>query len=289
MIIFLYEFVTGGGWWSVDPAQPPAGSLYAEGAAMGNALAHDFAALPGIRVVMLRDARLPPCPAPVAQVISVHSAASERRAFEQLARGTDRTLVIAPEFAGYLAERARWVDEAGGKRLSPSPQFVELTANKHETAEYLVARGVPAVRGWTWQPGESCPGREWPLIIKPLDGAGSMNVRLLRSPADLAGVPAGSWRLEPFCPGLAASVAFLSGPRSAYPLVPARQLLSDEGAFRYLGTQLPLPPGLARRATALGERTLAALPSATGYVGMDLVLGEADDGGEDRVIEVNPR
>ena len=46
---------------------------------------------------------------------------------------------------------------------------------------------------------------------------------------------------------------------------------------------------LARRATELGERALDALPDATGYVGVDLVLGNAPDGSEDVVIEVNPR
>jgi predicted ATP-grasp superfamily ATP-dependent carboligase len=50
-----------------------------------------------------------------------------------------------------------------------------------------------------------------------------------------------------------------------------------------------LPRDLARRAVQLSARAIAALPAKLGYVGIDLVLGEAADGSADYVIEVNPR
>jgi predicted ATP-grasp superfamily ATP-dependent carboligase len=46
---------------------------------------------------------------------------------------------------------------------------------------------------------------------------------------------------------------------------------------------------LTRRAQRLAVAAVAALPPTVGYVGVDLVLGEADDGRDDVVIEVNPR
>ena len=39
----------------------------------------------------------------------------------------------------------------------------------------------------------------------------------------------------------------------------------------------------------MGKQALPALPPATGYVGVDLVLGRDPNGSEDYVIEVNPR
>jgi predicted ATP-grasp superfamily ATP-dependent carboligase len=39
----------------------------------------------------------------------------------------------------------------------------------------------------------------------------------------------------------------------------------------------------------MGLAAVAALPLSQGYVGVDLVLGQAEDGSGDRVIEVNPR
>jgi tyramine---L-glutamate ligase len=71
--------------------------------------------------------------------------------------------------------------------------------------------------------------------------------------------------------------------------VPCTQKISEDGRLKYLGGELPLSAGLAERAVALADRALAALPAATGYVGVDLVLGRDPNGNEDYVIEVNPR
>lgn len=96
-------------------------------------------------------------------------------------------------------------------------------------------------------------------------------------------------RIETFCPGLAASVAFLCGPAGRFALPPCRQRLSDDGQFRYLGGELPLPPAMAARATELAARAVASLPGPLGYVGVDLVLGPGNDAIDDVVIEINAR
>jgi tyramine---L-glutamate ligase len=57
----------------------------------------------------------------------------------------------------------------------------------------------------------------------------------------------------------------------------------------YRGGSLIREPVLAERATSLALRAIETLPPALGYVGVDLVLGEAPDGSDDVVIEVNPR
>ena len=95
--------------------------------------------------------------------------------------------------------------------------------------------------------------------------------------------------VQEFVPGTAASVAVLVGPAGTVALAPAAQRLSGDGRFRYLGGTLPLPGPLAERAAALARRAVAAVPGLRGYVGVDLVLGEADDGRGDMVIEINPR
>jgi predicted ATP-grasp superfamily ATP-dependent carboligase len=88
---------------------------------------------------------------------------------------------------------------------------------------------------------------------------------------------------------MAASVAVLCGPTSKVALVPCKQRLSSDGRLRYLGGELPLAAGLADRAVTLAKRALTALPSTVGYVGVDMVLGSDPHGGDDAVIEVNPR
>jgi hypothetical protein len=79
------------------------------------------------------------------------------------------------------------------------------------------------------------------------------------------------------------------GPRQTLPLLPAEQHLSQDGRFRYLGGSLPLPDALADRAVRLARRAVEAVPGLLGYVGVDLILGEPDDGSRDVVIEINPR
>src|SRR5207248_1194750 len=56
-----------------------------------------------------------------------------------------------------------------------------------------------------------------------------------------------------------------------------------------LGGELPIPPDLAARAVAVATRAVGCVPGLLGYVGVDLVLGDAADGSRDYAIEINPR
>jgi hypothetical protein len=177
-----------------------------------------------------------------------------------------------------------------GRLLSPSPEFIRIAADKHRTAEMLSAARVPTPQGMVLEPEEHLPDDfPYPAVLKPVDGAGSQDTYMVSGPHDAP--PAYAWprRLERFVPGLPVSVALLCGPAGRIALAPCKQRISDDGRLRYLGGELPLAAGLAERATALAERALAALPPATGYVGVDLVLGRDPHGSEDAVIEVNPR
>ena len=89
--------------------------------------------------------------------------------------------------------------------------------------------------------------------------------------------------------GRAASVAFLIGPGRRLALPAAAQHLSTDGRFRYQGGSLPLPPALADRATRIAVRAVDVVEGLQGYVGVDVVLGPSADGGDDSVIEINPR
>jgi len=95
--------------------------------------------------------------------------------------------------------------------------------------------------------------------------------------------------VQEFVPGRAASVAFLCGPHEKLALLPTFQLLSDDGRFNYLGGELPIPDELAKRAVTLGRRAVECVQGLLGYVGVDLVLGDAADGSRDYALEINPR
>src|SRR3954465_180086 len=91
LTILVHEWVTGGGL-SGSPLPP---SWAAEGAAMRRAVARDFAAAPGLRVVMTLDDRFDDEAGPWTTV-RVGPGEEEER-FRDLAAEADYTALIAPE------------------------------------------------------------------------------------------------------------------------------------------------------------------------------------------------
>jgi predicted ATP-grasp superfamily ATP-dependent carboligase len=212
-----------------------------------------------------------------------------RAAFAQLVDAANWTMLIAPEFEGILLSLADRVVEQGGNLLSPSPEFVAIASDKQTTAERLHAARVNVPRGTVLMPAERCPGGfRYPAVLKPLDGCGSLGVTLVDA-ADRVPDGAGAFRLEELAAGIPASVLSICGGGQIVSLVPCLQRLAGEGDYSYLGGSLPLSDPLGERAHRLATAALEAMPATTGFVGVDLVLGDAEDGSQDVVIEINPR
>jgi tyramine---L-glutamate ligase len=289
MRVFLYEWITGGGL--VEQASPLPASLLAEGAAMISALAADFAAIPACRVDVLRDARLHELLLADCKVTEVHSTMELRSEFARLAPGADYSLVIAPEFDGILRQTVQWVHDAGGRSLNAADELISLTADKHRTAERLRMAGVPAPTGRVMEADEEKLPADfsYPGVLKPIDGAGSQHTLLVEGPRDEPPPYPFPRRLEQFVPGRAASVAALCGAAGVTLMPACWQHLSSDGRFSYRGGSLIEDVALAERARSLAARALNALPASRGYVGVDLVLGDAANGDGDAVIEINPR
>ena len=291
--IFIYEYVTGGGMLATPPDKLPP-SLPREGAAMLAALAADFAAVPGVEVVAMRDDRVG-VHAQVSgrQVFSGVTPEAERRQLRELAAACDWTIVIAPEIGGQLLDRCRMAIDCGGRLLGPDVEIVGLLADKQRACEWLRDKNVPVPFGIPLAAGERLPANfRWPAVLKPRDGAGSQGLRLVRELPALASALEGldtPARLEEYRPGIAASVALLGGPAARAMLTPCFQRISADGWFSYQGGSLPLPGALELRAIRLAEQVSAALPPWRGYLGIDLVLGPDPGGADDCVIEVNPR
>lgn len=289
MHFFLYEWITGGGLVEESGALPK--SLLNEGSAMLTAMAKDLAAIPGASVSALKDMRLDALSLPGCQVYEVQSRSDHEEQFLRQAERADYTLVIAPEFDGILNETHRLIVENSNQLLGCISEFVALTTDKHQTALRLAKQGVPVPEAIVFEPDEEKLPTDfnYPAVLKPVDGVGSQDMLLVSKPSDEPPPYAWSRRLERYCPGISASVSFLCGPSRRVALPACRQRISEDGRFQYLGGSRLMQPELARRATALAERCLEALPPARGYVGVDLIVGKAADGSEDVVLEVNPR
>ena len=309
MKLFIYEYLTGGGLLGEGHSSQELESLAVEGRAMCVALIEDSAKINGVQVICLRDFRQANWRPQGCRCLDIHTAAEHTDRFDQAAAEADWTVVIAPEIGGTLAERCRRVIAVGGRLLGCSPQLVDLTSDKHATAEYLLNSGVPAPRGIPFLLGQPWPvDFPYPAIWKPRGGAGSQGLRFVEHHDAIVPQADGRpGRLEELCPrlystphapredrsllahhgGTHASVALLCGPQAQVCLPPCTQRL--DRAFHYLGGSLPLPPRLVRRASLLARRAVESLPEPLGYLGIDLVLGEREDGRDDVVIEINPR
>jgi tyramine---L-glutamate ligase len=255
MQILVYEHITALGIGG-DPADPMH-AMHCEGRAMRDAVAGDLARIAGV-VVVFRG----PC---------------------------DAAVVIAPETGGALLELSRSFPNV----IGPSVEAIALTSDKLALARHWRENGVPTPATSEGEPDECAA---FPLVWKPRDGCGSTATYLLNdhfavaaAKAAVAATEPGPMILQEFVPGRAASVAFLCGPAGNFPLVPCWQHLSADGSFHYLGGELPIPPELASRAVKIGTRAIGCVPGLKGYIGVDLVLGDAPDGSRDSAIEINPR
>jgi len=262
MRVFVYEYMTATGIGR-DPSSPEHG-MYCEGCAMRDALVADFAMIPAVEVLVCAD------------------------------KTADWSLVIAPESDGILFQTARQMFDRRSQLLGSSLATIQLCTDKLALSHHWREHSIPTPATTDREPTRC---EVFPVVWKPQDGAGSTATFKLNSAFDIASAKArlaaenhtGPMILQEFVPGRAASLAFLCGPRGHVPLLPTFQLLSDDGRFKYLGGELPIPPEFAERAVRLGQRAVDCVPGLLGYVGVDLVLGYAADGSKDYAIEINPR
>jgi predicted ATP-grasp superfamily ATP-dependent carboligase len=289
--VFIYEYTCGSG--AADPALSFA--LQVEGWAMLSTLLEDFGRISGVETLTLLDEHC--AHDSLSGVCRRIRAQDEERVFRELAAAADCTLVIAPELDDILLTRCRWVVQAGGRLLGPSLATVELTGDKLALSRHLRKRGLFTPESRPFVPSESVSPVMFPLVCKPRNGAGSQATFLVHDQQELRTcldrARAERWQgealLQPFVPGRPASVAFLTGPYRRVPLLAAAQRLSQDGRFHYLGGTVPLPDDLGTRAVNAARRALETLVDLRGYIGVDVVLGPAEDGSEDAVIEINPR
>ncbi|MEM8678736.1 MAG: ATP-grasp domain-containing protein [Planctomycetota bacterium] len=254
------------------------GRLRDEGRDMRDALVHDLQALQGVSASILASSEVPSRAATNSRGGGRDQDQRLRMRFEQACAEADAVIVIAPETDGLLAGYVELARRRCLYVLNATAEVIHWAADKRLTAERLAAAGVRVP--------VSCAGptaTRW--IGKPRDGAGGEGVHLLaRKP--LAPDPE-AW-YEPFIPGTPGSVALLftaDGPRW---LPPVRQRFRAP-RFEYLGGTIWSPPSMVARVRRLVEPTLPLFENCLGWIGLDLILGNANDGSEDVVIEVNPR
>ncbi len=286
MRILVCEFVTGGG---MPPDAPIPAGLAREGDLMLRALLADLLEVPGVEVAVTRDARLPPLVAPI-HSITVTDPRESWTLWEHLAREAEGVWPIAPETDGALERFSRMVEAAGRRLFNSGTDAVAVASSKAATAAALSEAGLPVVPvRRVGILGAEGPPWNAPWVVKPDDGAGCVETRLIRDRSEWE-----QWRgaadrsgfvVQPFQPGTPASLSMLCRDGRAWLLTVNRQTVSlHGGSFAYgggiVGGMAPTPA-----LSGLAQGVAATLPGLFGYVGVDVIAGP--DG--PAIVEINPR
>lgn len=226
----------------------------------------------------------------------VEVVAGDESALEAAALRADAALIVAPETGGVLAKLVDRAARMGVKILGPSSEIVRRYGDKLAAAGFLDELTIPTTLAPT------LPAGNGPVVIKPREGAGSLWTAI--APRSRAGdaferlrneSAAGDFIIQPFFPGVGASVTVVRRPgRPPIVLPPVQRALSTVANLDHqvvlIGAEKLEPlaaPEEGARALRLACRLLERESGLTGYFGIDLILGERER--NDRICEVNPR
>ena len=287
MRIFVGEYVCGGGLCDQPIEQIP-DSLRREGAAMLQAVATDLAEV--AETVVPLDPRFADTfscnTSERIEIVSNHPLWGQWAA---AAKTCDAALLVAPESDGILAKAVAMLRASGIDVIAGSGDFLRTASDKYLTAKTLTAAGVshPPYLTLSDRRMETALRRYNKFVVKPRDGCGTQQIRTYDSFEDAFGDLSEASILQAWMPGRAVSIALVASA-TQHTFLPAVSQELSGGTCEYGGGQGPLDDDAQRRATALASRAIVAMPpTARGFVGLDLLLGERTS--EDCVIEINPR
>lgn len=295
--VLIYEFYTGGGL----PAGPLSHSLASEALGMLWALLTDFGQL-SVRTITALDARfedwipgLNRKTLPANEVVCALPG-DHQSVFLSLLKRCDAALITAPETNGILSELIAHAEKAGKVLLSSDASAAALAGNKAACSQIFSRANLPnpdtRITSFAAAP-EAARTMGYPLVIKPMDGAGSEGVCVAEDSSELPSILSIVRRatsqkqilMQSFSEGIPASVSLLVANGKCLPLSLNCQLVDAGAPFQYRGSRVPFDHKASGIALDLACRAVELIPGLRGYAGVDLVL--TDEGAQ--LIEINPR
>lgn len=281
MNIFVFEFVTGGGY--AGKALP---EFLPDGEVMWQALVDDLSAIEGVNVLTMRDARLSLPAMDKVQIITT-DASRFKDDYQYCLAMSDAVWLVAPEEAGILESLNRGILDAGKRLLGCQPEAVHIAASKYATAQQLSHAGVSVVPTFT---SPFLMVTKGPVVAKPDDGAGCHDTLYFCNQA-----AAEAWILDeggagfvfqPYFYGEHLSLSLLChGDNCQLLSVNMQHIRLEDGQLHFDGVTINAMPDPDDRYATLALHVVSAIPGLWGYVGIDLI--DTKDGPV--VLEVNPR
>jgi len=297
--LLIYEYLCSG-----YAEQDIKSNILCEGYAMLKALISDYKML-GHYIITFLSSRImrfnPPLQAD--KIISLTSRDDAQRKLKEAYQKVDAVYIIAPESNGVLGKLVRDAEEFGDTTINCSPESIEEASNKLNVYEKLrrvginvpetvpvdVKEDVKRVKGIARDLG-------FPLIFKPVMGAGSSGLSIVRNEEEInmaikkvkREVSRDFFLVQRFVKGTPVSVSVISNGENALPLTLNAQLvkLAPPGLnSSYEGGFVPLHHPQWSEALKAAKSTIECFRGLRGYVGVDMILTE----NAPVIIEVNPR
>jgi len=282
MRIFVYEHISGGGL----AEQPLPDELARAGDAMLHALLADLHAA-GVDLLTSRDHRLPPLPDYGQQLSVVTTQADWQTLWQRLPSLVDAVWPIAPESDNILGRLSERILAADLELFGSTPAAVRLAGSKYATYTRLAAAGLPTPISWRLTETAS-PAPPW--VVKPDDGAGCEDTRILRSAATVAEFrrtcsQPQRYIVQPLIPGEAVSLSLLCDLHTTEVVGVNRQIIAMcDDVLSFQGVIAgAYAPNRVWRELAVSVRQ--AIPGLWGYVGVDCIISDTGP----VILEINPR
>jgi tyramine---L-glutamate ligase len=299
--ILLYEHVSSGGY--ADETIPT--RLLSEGFAMLRGLAEDFKAA-GHQTTVLLDARIAAFHPPIAadEVVQIGDLGVVDQSMEKIANTIDAAFVVAPEFNHILTSIVECLETTGAFSLNCESQGIGEAADKPAFAKRAGKLGLSfpktEILSATMSAKEAAQqfrgNLTFPLVAKPVGGAGCSGLSLIRNEGQLGEALAKVNRetassqviVQELVSGVPASVSLISTGEEAQPISLNLQTVTmaapNEDSI-YVGGAVPLDHPVKKEALAAAKRLVESFGTLRGYVGVDMVLAKD----KAYIIEVNPR
>jgi tyramine---L-glutamate ligase len=284
--IFVCEFITGGGFNHSDlPIE-----LTEQGRQMRDALLRDLSLLP-YQISTTIDVRLTP---PVDCDI-YHAVGEDKdiwQVWEDVIRVADAVWFIAPETDGYLARMTALAMKHKNAIIGCGSASITICSSKLATCQLLKQAEVETLDTFLFSEWNKAGNKKW--LAKPDDGAGCEETICFDTALGLE-----RWLLvnnktethvvQPYLAGDAASISCVMYAGNAYVLSCNKQLIAIEnGVLVYKGCVVNGMSMYWEAFESLANKIAQLLPNLAGYVGIDVIVSDAN-AKQLTVVEVNPR
>jgi tyramine---L-glutamate ligase len=287
--VLVYEHVSGGGMSDTEIEQ----AWLDEGRHMRDSAIAAFQSA-GCEVITLVDRRLNDNASCTTRVIN--SVDHLQKTIIELMQQTDYGLCIAPETDLSLFALTELIETRSGWNLGSSSQAVALCGDKHLLSKHLSNHGINQPATWSGDtPGEPWQNHPGPLIVKPRDGAGSIDTYSCSSAVKVRGVIKANpsrFIVQSLAHGKSMSLSAIADGRGGItPIGVCEHRLNldqvNSGIQSIVSADGRFLPDFAPELCFNSIKALTQIKGLKGWIGVDFIWDSQRQ--VDTFIEINPR